>query len=86
MTSISTNRRTISLESAKPPEEDQFNFAIREFQTYAGSLPLGQGSFMKASSLVATGPASDSKNCFPSKDQDTSPHTVGWKRSEGENR
>jgi hypothetical protein len=43
MISISTNRRTISLESAKPPEEDQFNFAIRDFQTYAGSLPLGQG-------------------------------------------
>ena len=86
MTSISTNRRTISLESAEPPEEDQFNFAIRDLLAVTGRLSLGQGSFMKASSLVAKGPASDSKNCFPSKGQDTSPHIVGWKRSEEENR
>jgi hypothetical protein len=70
MTSISTNRRTISLESGEPLEEDQFNFAIRDFLTFTESS-------VKAATVVATRPASDSKNCFPSKGQDTSLHIVG---------
>jgi hypothetical protein len=86
MTSISTNRRTISLESAEPPEEDQFNFAISQLSDFHGKLASGQGSFMKASSTVVRGPVFDSRNRFPSKGQDTLPHTIEWKRSEGENR
>jgi hypothetical protein len=45
MTSISTNRRTIFLESAEPREEDQFNFAIRDFMNFHGKIASGAGEF-----------------------------------------
>jgi len=45
MTSISTNRRTISLESAEPPEEDQFNFAILRLSDFHGKIASGAGEF-----------------------------------------
>jgi hypothetical protein len=40
MISISINRRTVSVESEEPPEEDQFNFAIRTLQAFTESLPV----------------------------------------------
>jgi hypothetical protein len=33
------------LENAEPPEEDQFNFAIRDFLIFTGGIAVGAGEF-----------------------------------------